>query len=86
MKKPVFKYFDEFCYSELIGEDEDPKWLRPIISYHGFGYDGRKNIIFYNNELEESITSTFGVDINEFKNLLKEWFEDRYKLKVLDVM
>jgi hypothetical protein len=86
MKKPVFKFFDEFCYSELIVDDEDPNWFKPTISYHGFGYDSVSNIIFFNGELQDTITSTFGVDKTDFRSLMKEWFEDRYKLKVSDVL
>lgn len=81
MKKLVYKFFDEFCFSELIVDDEDANWFKPNISYQSFGYSAEKEVIFYNAELEDTITSTFGVSRSEFKNLLREWFEDRYKMK-----
>ena len=81
MKTLVYKFFDEFCFSELIVDDEDANWFKPNISYQAFGYSAEKEVIFYNAELEDTITSTFGVSRSEFKNLLREWFEDRYKMK-----
>jgi hypothetical protein len=81
MKKLVYKFFDEFCFSELIVDDEDNNWFKPSITYQAFGYSSEKETIFYNEELQDTITRTFGVSRFEFKNLLREWFEDRYKMK-----
>jgi hypothetical protein len=86
MKKIIFIFLDEFCYSELIADDVDPNWFKPTISYNGFVYDSLSNKIFFNGELQDTITSIFGVDRTDFRSLMKEWFEDRYKLKVSDVL
>ena len=42
--------------------------------------------VFYNGLLEDNICSMFSVSRNEFKELLSEWFKDRYQLPVLMVL
>lgn len=82
MKKSVFKYFDTFCYGELIPDGGDSTWMKPFIEYDAFGYSIKENYLFYNGELPEIILSIFGVGRTEFKKYLEEWFEKRYNLPV----
>lgn len=82
MKKSVFKYFDTFYYKELIVNDGDDDWLKPVIDQDAFGYSVDSCYLFFNGELQEIILSTFGVERTEFKKYLGEWFEKRYNLPV----
>jgi hypothetical protein len=82
MKKGVFKYFDTFCYGELIGDEEDPNWTKPNSSYEGFGYSIDTKYVFYNQSLENIVFSMFCVGRTDFKKYLGEWFESKYDLPV----
>jgi hypothetical protein len=82
MKKLVFKYFDTFCYKELIVNDEYSNWFTPDIDQDAFGYGIDSCYLFYNEGLQSIILSTFGVGRTEFKEYLGEWFEKRYNLPV----
>jgi len=86
MKKLVFKYFDTFCYGELIPGEKDPSWLEPFIEYDAFGYSIKENYLFYNGGLLDEIQSIFGIGRNDFKEYLSEWFKDRYNLPVSGVV
>ena len=86
MKKVLFKYFDFFCYGELREDDKDDNWFKPNNDTKSFGYSIEPSILFYNGELENIINSMFSVGRTEFRELLGEWFEDRYQLPVLMVL
>jgi hypothetical protein len=86
MKKVVFKYFDVFCYAELREDDKDNNWFKPNNDTKSFGYSMEANVLFYNEELENIINSMFSVGRTEFKELLSEWFKDRYQLPVTMIL
>ena len=86
MKKIIFKYFDTFCYGELIEDREHKDWFKPDNVSDAFGYTTEFKQVFYNGLLENNICSMFSVDRIEFKEVLGEWFEDRYKLPVMMVI
>jgi hypothetical protein len=86
MKTTVFKYLDIFCYGELISDKKDPNWVKPNCSFQSFGYSGNNKCLFFNGGLQDNITSMFGVGLMEFKIYLEEWFKDRYKLPVSNVI
>ena len=86
MKKVVFKYFDVFCYGELYEDDKDNNWFKPSNDNQTFGYSMEAGVLFYNENLQNIIYSMFSVGRTEFRELLGEWFEDRYQLPVLMVL
>ena len=82
MKKVVFKYFDVFCYGELIEDEKDPDWVKPMGQCKAFGYSIKQNIIFYDGKLEVTIKSMFSIGRKDFIDYLSEWFKTRYNLPV----
>ena len=86
MKKLVFKYFDTFCYGELIPDEGDSNWMKPFIEYQAFGYSINENYLFYNGGLPDDIKGIFGVGRADFKEYLIECFQDRYNLPVSNVV
>jgi len=86
MKKLVFKYFDTFCYGELIEDKENSDWVKPFNKNDTFGYSVDKNYLFYNGGLLDDIERMFGVGRADFKEYFGDWFRDRYKLEVLMVL
>jgi hypothetical protein len=86
MKTLVFKYFDTFCYGELIPDEKDPTWIAPVVECDSFGYSVDGEILFFNQELQEEIQHMFCVGRTEFKELLGEWFESKYDLSVRNVL
>jgi hypothetical protein len=86
MKKSVFKYFDTFCYGELIPDEEDSNWAKPSIEYNAFGYSINENHLFYNGGLLDNVAGMFNVGRADFKEYLGEWFQDRYNLPVRVVL
>jgi len=86
MKKVVFKYFDTFCYGELIEDEKHKNWFKPKNASDTFGYDTEFEHVFFNGLLQDNIQSMFSVDRPEFKELLGEWFKDRYGLAVWRVL
>ncbi len=82
----VFKYFDTFCYGELIEDKQHKNWFKPKNASDTFGYSTEGEQVFYNGLLENNIYSMFSVGRTEFRELLGEWFEDRYQLPVLMVL
>ena len=87
MRKPILKFFDEFCYGELVIEkSDDPNWVKPNIPYDAFGYSTDDHYLFYNGDLMDNVNSMFGIGRDDFKRYLKEWFEDRYNLPVFIVL
>jgi len=82
MKELVFKYFDTFCYGELIADEIDPGWTKPTIDNQSFGYATENNYLFYNGSLEDIFDSMFGVGRTKFREYFTEWFEGRYNLPV----
>jgi len=86
MKKVVFKYFDTFCYGELIEDKENSDWVKPFNKYDSFGYSVDKNYLFYNGGFLDDIERMFGVGRADFKEYFGDWFRDRYKLEVLMVL
>ena len=95
MKKAVFKFFDEFCYGELVyGEldegvfiiDGTKDWGQPINFPDEFGYSKKEQILFYHGEIEDSVRSIYGVGRTDFKEYFKEWFIERYRLPVSVVL
>ena len=83
MKKAVFQYFDEFYLSDLIVDNID--WLKPK-NTNELAYSPGDKVVFYSEGLQESVRSIYGLSQTEFRSLIKEWFEDRYKFKVLLVL
>jgi hypothetical protein len=95
MKKAVFKFFDEFCYGELVyGElnegvleiDDTNDWGQPTNFPDTFGYSKKEQILFYNNEIQNSIRAIYGVGEKDFKEYFKEWFIGKYCLPVSSVI
>jgi hypothetical protein len=87
MKKTVFKYFDTFCYGELINPDDDnPSWFRANIDCDGFGYSTDTDTLYYHGVLKGEVCSMFGIGQSEFRKYFSEWFEGRYNLRVLTVL
>ena len=86
MKKSVFKYFDAFCYGELIPDEKDSNWVKPSIEYNAFGYSINTNHLFYNGGLMNNVQNIFDVGRADFKEYLIEWFQDRYNLPVSGVI
>ena len=85
-KNVVFKYFDMYCYGELIQDDEDDNWMKPFIEYEAFGYSIDTNYLFYNGGLLDNVVDIFSVSRADFKEYLIEWFQDRYNLPVSVVL
>jgi hypothetical protein len=85
MKKSIFKYFDVFYYGELIGDVNDPGWLKPN-NKKGFGYSHETEIVFYGGDLLDEVSVMFGIERKEFQDYLGEWFKERYNLPVLMVL
>ena len=67
-------------------EEETIKSKKPDNVSDAFGYTTEFEQVFYNTLLEDSICSMFSVGRTEFRELLGEWFEDRYQLPVLMVL
>jgi hypothetical protein len=86
MKKSVFKYFDAFCYGELILDEEDSNWVKPSIEYNAFGYSINENYLFYNGGLMDDVMGMFSVGKADFREYLMEWFQNRYNLPVSNVV
>jgi hypothetical protein len=86
MKKLVFKYFDTFCNGELIPDEKDPGWIKPVEGYDSFGYSVDAEVVFFNVGLQEEIQHIFCVGRTEFRELLGEWFQDKYDLPVRSVL
>jgi hypothetical protein len=91
MKKAVFKFFDEFCYGELVygeldGEvfivDDTKDWGQTINFPDAFVYSKKEQILFYNGEIESSIRAIYGVGQKDFREYFKEWFIEKYCLPV----
>lgn len=85
-KNVVFKYFDMYCYGELIPDDKDYNWVKPFIEYAAFGYSIDTNYLFYNGGLLDNVGSIFSVSRTDFKEYFGEWFKDRYNLPVSVVL
>ena len=96
MKKAVFQFFDEFCYGELVFADLDvdvlvenrttKDWGYPKNGSESFGYSKEKQALFFDEEIENSIKSIYGVGRGDFKQYFSEWFIERYDLPVLMVI
>jgi hypothetical protein len=86
MKKLVFKYFDTFCYGELIPDEKDAGWIKPVVDCQSFGYSVDAKIVFFNVGLQEEVQHIFCVGRIEFRELLGEWFQDKYDLPVRNVL
>jgi hypothetical protein len=81
MKDLVLKYFDTFCYGELIASEE-PHYYKPDRVIQVFGYSTNTQYIHYNGNLQDTVVSMFGITKGKFKKYLREWFEGRYNLPV----
>jgi hypothetical protein len=86
MKKLVFKYFDTFCYGELIPDEKDPGWIKPVVDCQSFGYSVDAEVLFYNAGLQDIVFSMFRVGRTEFREFLGEWFQGKYDLPVRSVL
>jgi len=86
MKKSVFKYFDTFCYGELIPDRGDSNWMKPLVEYQAFGYSTNENYLFYNGGLMDDVMGMFSVSKADFREYLMEWFQNRYNLPVSNVV
>jgi hypothetical protein len=98
MKKAVFKFFDEFCYGELVftklHDDDDvlvensftKDWGCPKNVSDAFGYSKNEQILFFCQEIENSVRSIYGVGRTDFKEYFGEWFVERYKLPVSRIL
>jgi hypothetical protein len=86
MKELVFKYFDTFCYSELIKDVKYEGWVKPDVENHLFGYSIKDEYLCYNHYLQDIINSMFEVRVGVFKIYFAEWFKNRYNLPVSSVM
>jgi hypothetical protein len=85
MKELVFKYFDTFCYGELIS-GEEPHYYKPSDVIGAFGYSTNTQYLYYNGNLQDTIVSMFDVTKGAFKRYFTEWFEGRYNLPVSYIM
>lgn len=85
MKTLVYKYFDEFCFSELIADDEDSNWFKPNMTYQAFGYQKDSQTLFYNGKLLEEVLKIFDISQTDFIRYYCEWFENKYGLSVSNV-
>tara|TARA_R110000868_G_scaffold67459_1_gene200220 strand:- start:536 stop:805 length:270 start_codon:yes stop_codon:yes gene_type:complete len=85
-KNIVFKYFDMYCYGELIGDEKDPGWVKPNVTYQAFGYSINNKYLFYNGSLMDNVENIFDVGRDDFRKYLIEWFQDRYNLPVSGVV
>jgi hypothetical protein len=81
MKELLFKYFDTFCYGELI-VSEQPHYYKPYDVNQAFGYSTNTQYLHYNDNLMNTVVSMFGVTKGKFKKYLGEWFKGRYNLPV----
>lgn len=81
MKKLVFKYFDTFCYGELIS-GEVPHYYKPRDVIQTFGYSTNTQYLHVNGNLMDTVATMFGVTKGKSKKYLGKWFENRYDLKV----
>ena len=86
MKTLVFKYFDTFCNGELIPDEKDANWVKPIKGCDSFGYSVYAEVVFFNVGLQEEIQHMFCVGRTEFRELLGEWFQANYDLPVRSVL
>jgi hypothetical protein len=86
MKKLVFKYFDMFCYGELIPDKKDPGWIKPVSTQQSFGYSVDAEVLFFNQHLQEEIQNMFCVGRTDFREYLGEWFKGKYNLPVRSVL
>jgi len=86
MKKVVFKYFDEFCYGELIPDEKDPGWVKPMGQCEAFGYSIDAEIVFFNVGLQCKVQHIFCVGRTNFREYLGEWFKGKYNLPVSNVL
>ena len=85
MERIVFKFYDEFFFGELLRVDNDESWFR-VDAMHDIGFDTKTNILYYSTNLWEITRSMFNIDIQEFLEIFKKWFEDRFNLKVSGVV
>jgi len=85
----VFKYFDKF-YSGELSEDLDHdngRWVKIKNGpSDGFGYDMESKIVFYHEDMNNITRKIFNISKMEFNEYLREWFSDRYELKVMFVL
>ena len=86
MKKLIFKYFDTFCYGELIPDEKDPGWIKPITGCESFGYSVDAEVVFFNGNLQEEVQHIFCVGRTDFREYLGEWFRGKYNLPVSNVL
>ena len=85
-KNLIFKYFDKYCYGELILDESDSNWMKPFIEYDAFGYSIKEKYLFYNGGLMDDVLNIFDIGRYDFKQYFSEWFEDRYSLPVSSVV
>ena len=86
MKKLLFKYFNLYYYDKLVHKKSvHNNWLEPANGYGIFGYNTEKNSLFFNNNYYDEVNMLFNYEIDEYKDLLKEWFMKCYNLPVESV-
>ena len=89
MKTLVFKYFDKFYFGELcedLEHNQNGEWLKVRGCYDSFGYDMESKIVFYHEDMNNITRKIFNISKMEFNEYLREWFSDRYELKVSYVL
>lgn len=85
MERIVFKFYDEFFFGELLRVDNDESWFR-VNAMHDIGFDTNTKILYYSCSLREITRSMFNIGTQEFIEIFKKWFEDRFNLKVNSVV
>ena len=86
MKKLVFKYFDTFCYGELIPDERDAGWVKPVVDSESFGYSVDAEVVFFNAGLQCEVQHIFCIGRTDFREYLGEWFKGKYNLPVSNVL
>ena len=85
-KNLIFKYFDKYCSGDLVPEVGNEDWLQPSVDVDSFGYSTEHNALYYNGKIADQVISIFSVTKKDFQTYMKEWFEDRHKLRALVVL
>ena len=82
----IYKYFDKYCAGVLVPDIDNENWLELSVHPDSAGYSTDSKALYYNGRIADQVISIFSVTKKEFETYMKEWFEDRHKLKVLVIV